>query len=478
MVLGTIFIFFVILVFVMSYFSKKKFTSTNDKDEDAQKNDSVLNRERAYAAAVLGAYMQEISTYYAPYEMNMWLKEKIKKERNIWGNLDLFEVNMSKYRSILFQNESHDVRDSLKKELAETILYLSFCRTSVTQVDDGLFFSSYYIDLDNSYVRDLRNMYCQMEKYRAVALLMKRVATISGNPTMVEEEIVRKFVDDKYSSDYVVGSIRCSEYIMTSFRLFTTNDLNRTAYQAIDYLTLFSKDELMRLMNALFMIADAEDGIVYGELYFISQCCFYGGLTETEFLNLCGKFHVKFPTKYMGHCVDGFPKGREMFQKEYEDFWSESTSRSRGEQWKQEYNQRWEEWRKEKQRREEEQRKREEQREREYRQRQEEQRWQDEQRRQEQQRQQEGRRRQEEYQRRQKEKREAETRTHLDRYYEILNVTRDVPFEEIKKAYRKMALKCHPDRLGPDATSEEIKKANERLIEINDAYKILCELQG
>lgn len=54
-------------------------------------------------------------------------------------------------------------------------------------------------------------------------------------------------------------------------------------------------------------------------------------------------------------------------------------------------------------------------------------------------------------------------------YYEILEVSRDASFEEIKKAYRKLAIQYHPDR-NPDS-----KEAEERFKELSEAYSVLCD---
>ena len=58
-------------------------------------------------------------------------------------------------------------------------------------------------------------------------------------------------------------------------------------------------------------------------------------------------------------------------------------------------------------------------------------------------------------------------------YYKILGVDRNASEAEIKKAYRKMALKYHPDR---NAESEETKTmAQKNFIDVNDAYSVLSD---
>ncbi len=58
-------------------------------------------------------------------------------------------------------------------------------------------------------------------------------------------------------------------------------------------------------------------------------------------------------------------------------------------------------------------------------------------------------------------------------YYEILGVRRGATAEELKKAYRELALRNHPDRVAP----EKKKEAENAFKEISEAYAVLSDPQ-
>lgn len=57
-------------------------------------------------------------------------------------------------------------------------------------------------------------------------------------------------------------------------------------------------------------------------------------------------------------------------------------------------------------------------------------------------------------------------------YYEILGITRQANEVDIKKAYRKMALKWHPDK-----NPEKKEEAEKRFKEVSEAYEVLSDKQ-
>ena len=56
-------------------------------------------------------------------------------------------------------------------------------------------------------------------------------------------------------------------------------------------------------------------------------------------------------------------------------------------------------------------------------------------------------------------------------YYEILGVSQSASADEVKKAYRKIAMKYHPDRNQGD------KEAEEKFKDAAEAYEVLGDLE-
>lgn len=60
--------------------------------------------------------------------------------------------------------------------------------------------------------------------------------------------------------------------------------------------------------------------------------------------------------------------------------------------------------------------------------------------------------------------------SHKD-YYKLLNVERGADPDEIKKSYRKLAMKYHPDR------NQDDKEAEDKFKEISEAYEVLSDVE-
>jgi len=56
-------------------------------------------------------------------------------------------------------------------------------------------------------------------------------------------------------------------------------------------------------------------------------------------------------------------------------------------------------------------------------------------------------------------------------YYEVLGVERSATDDELKKAFRRLAMKCHPDRCPDDP------QAQDKFKEAKEAYEVLCDAE-
>ena len=71
----------------------------------------------------------------------------------------------------------------------------------------------------------------------------------------------------------------------------------------------------------------------------------------------------------------------------------------------------------------------------------------------------------------------ARYRPSSDSHYRILEITPEATDDEVRKAYRKMAVKYHPDKvanLGEDVQ----KSAEEKFKTISHAYESICRERG
>ena len=59
----------------------------------------------------------------------------------------------------------------------------------------------------------------------------------------------------------------------------------------------------------------------------------------------------------------------------------------------------------------------------------------------------------------------------IDKARKLLGLSREATLSEIKDAYRRKAIKYHPDKQKPGKT----KKHNQKMTQINKAYKILMD---
>jgi DnaJ-class molecular chaperone len=60
-------------------------------------------------------------------------------------------------------------------------------------------------------------------------------------------------------------------------------------------------------------------------------------------------------------------------------------------------------------------------------------------------------------------------------FYKVLGVRRNASERDIKRAYRKLALKYHPDKVAAGGSAEDEAEASARFTEINNAYEVLSD---
>ena len=62
-------------------------------------------------------------------------------------------------------------------------------------------------------------------------------------------------------------------------------------------------------------------------------------------------------------------------------------------------------------------------------------------------------------------------------HYEMLECSKECTKEEMKRSYRKLALRYHPDKLGSQILDEDREKMNAEFLKVQLAYETLSDPQ-
>ena len=66
---------------------------------------------------------------------------------------------------------------------------------------------------------------------------------------------------------------------------------------------------------------------------------------------------------------------------------------------------------------------------------------------------------------------------HKRNHYEALGVEPEAEAADIKKAFRRLALELHPDKISNNATEVERQEAHDFFLDIQDAYFTLSDVE-
>ena len=70
---------------------------------------------------------------------------------------------------------------------------------------------------------------------------------------------------------------------------------------------------------------------------------------------------------------------------------------------------------------------------------------------------------------------QAKVQLGLEQAYQVLDLPTAADLKSVKTAYRRLVARYHPDRLGPDANANQHQYAQQRMIEIREAFELLEE---
>jgi hypothetical protein len=75
-----------------------------------------------------------------------------------------------------------------------------------------------------------------------------------------------------------------------------------------------------------------------------------------------------------------------------------------------------------------------------------------------------------------KERKQSMAKENINHWYSVLGIASDATDLEVKKAYRKLAMECHPDRC-VNSSEEVRRRAGDKFREVNNAYEAVKEFR-
>jgi len=58
-----------------------------------------------------------------------------------------------------------------------------------------------------------------------------------------------------------------------------------------------------------------------------------------------------------------------------------------------------------------------------------------------------------------------------------LGVGMDAPHSEVRSAYKRLAMRYHPDKMGSNFSDGEVLEAQEQFVKVQEAYKVLNDIE-
>lgn len=409
----------------------------NSKKIDEPYNSSYSHEPYNPLIGQILGYVIHDKNSSVPNQVYVLLEDRLKKLKMGTNNINKTIEIIKKTKSMPYINRN-SLLEYEKNFILHNCFYFSLfkpyfflqkqCFEPLLMITNAMYSKDSINKKKNFYMHSLKNG----ERLKAIAILLKRISTISG-PESNEERIIALNYISSFKQKKAFNE-KDAKLLKQIYMSFDSEIAYRLSYPSIDFTQYLSINDRIILLDVMFKIANATDGIIYGELSFLCTYAYFSGIPELTFKKYCQKYNVTWSWKYV--CEEspfGYKQHGKSFINLHKNLWINlSTTNTKNNQKKKtEYKKKNKNTYNE---------------ENYY-----------------------------SYEQQKNSHEQQKTSSASNSYYALLNLSKDVSNEEVKKAYRKMAMKYHPDRLPVGSSEKEIKQANEMFIQIQRAYEYICK---